>query len=409
MDDFSYRDGYDEGVYGTGPLRQRKSNTMLVAVLLVIVIFLCGVVSILSILNIRLFQALNRHNEQEAIISVADTAPTAPDETVQEDSPEKFPALPADPPAEEGSAETEELPLQEIYSRNIPAVVSVITKTHGASATGSGVIISSDGYIVTNHHVVEDAAAIIVKLSDDREMEAALIGQDEVCDLAVLQIEAEGLTAARFGDSDRLRVGDSVVAIGDPLGENFRGTMTNGIISAINRDVALGGMKLNLIQTNAALNSGNSGGPLIDSHGQVVGINTMKIGTFADMAGVEGIGFALPSKLVKDVAGQLITQGFVSGRPTLGLEVETLSKFYQHYFHMPAGLYITRIDPDGPCAELGLAQGDVLLKLNGEPVYTPADLHSFLYDHEIGDSIVLEIFREGQIGTATAILAEKTN
>lgn len=408
MDDFSYRDGYDEGVYGTGPLRQRKRNTMLIAVLLVIVIFLCGVVSILSILNIRLFQALSRRNEQEAIISVADTAPTTPEETMEQDAPESFIALPASPSAE-ASSEAEELPLQEIYARNIPAVVSIITKTHGASATGSGVIISTDGYIVTNHHVVEDAAAIIVKLSDDREMEASLIGQDEVCDLAVLQIEADNLTAAQFGDSDRLRVGDSVVAIGDPLGENFRGTMTNGIISAINRDVIIGGMKLNLIQTNAALNSGNSGGPLIDSHGLVVGINTMKIGTFADMAGVEGIGFALPAALVKNVAGQLISQGFVSGRPTLGLEVETLSKFYQHYFHMPAGLYITRIDPDGPCAELGLAQGDVLLKLNGEPVYTPADLHSFLFDHEIGDSIVLEIFREGQIGTATAILAEKTN
>lgn len=409
MEDFSYKDGYDEGVYGTGPLRQRKSNTMLITVLLVLVIFLCGVVSILSILNIRLFQALNRHNEQEAVISVADTNPTVPDAPPEDLTPEMFLSLPAEPSAAEDSPETDELPLQEIYSRNIPAVVSIITKTHGAAATGSGVIISPDGYIVTNHHVIEDAAVILVKLSDDREMEASLVGQDEVCDLAVLQIAADNLTAARFGDSDRLRVGDSVVAIGDPLGENFRGTMTNGIISAINRDVTLGGMKLNLIQTNAALNSGNSGGPLIDSHGHVVGINTMKIGTFADMAGVEGIGFALPSKLVKDVAEQLIHQGFVSGRPTLGLEVETLSKFYQHYFHMPAGLYITRIDPDGPCAELGLAQGDILLKLDSEPVFTPTDLRSFLFAREIGDSVVLEIFREGKIRTATAILAEKTD
>lgn len=408
MDDF-YKDGYDEGVYGTGPLHQRRSNTMLITVLLVIVIFLCGVVSILSILNIRLFQALNRHNEQEAIISVADTAPTLPESTAKEDIPDAFIRLPAAPPAVNAAPDSDELPLQEIYSRNIPAVVSVITKTHGASATGTGVIISPDGFIVTNHHVVEDAAAIIVKLNDDRELEGTVVGLDEVCDLAVLRIAADNLTAVQFGDSDQLRVGDSVVAIGDPLGENFRGTMTNGIISAINRDIALGGMKLNLIQTNAALNSGNSGGPLIDSHGQVVGINTMKIGAFADAAGVEGIGFALPSKLVSDVAEQLIRQGFVSGRPTLGLEVEALSRFYQHYFHMPAGLYITRIDPDGPCAELGLAQGDVLLSLDGEPVVTPSDLHSFLFDHQIGDSIVLEIYRKGQIGTATAILAEKTN
>lgn len=408
MDDFSYRDSYDEGVYGTGPLRQRKNNTMLITVLLVIVIFLCGVVSILSILNIRLFQALNRPKEQDLAISYAEIEPETSVPPTKDASTDisidlsEAPLFPDTVPEEGG------LSLQEIYSRNAPAVVSISTKTHGASATGSGVIFSADGYIITNHHVVADAATIIVKLSDDREMEAVVIGQDEICDLAVLQVSASDLTPAKFGDSNRLRVGDTVVAIGDPLGENFRGTMTNGIISAINRDVALGGMKLNLIQTNAALNSGNSGGPLINCYGQVVGINTMKIGAFSDVAGVEGIGFALPSTLVKDVAEQLISQGFVSGRPTLGIEGEALSKFYQRYYHLPAGLYITRIDPEGPCAGLGLTQGDILLKLDGVPIFTPEDLNSFLFAHEIGDSVTLEIFREGKIGTGSAVLAEKT-
>ncbi len=413
MDEYQYHDSAEEGFYGTGPLHQKKNNGMLIAVLLVIVILLCGVVSFLGVLNVRLFKRLSREPRQQDLpISIAaETIPveteTLPPATAPIDR--VFIDLHSSPASVDTVPEEGGLSLQEIYSQNIPSVVSITSLSRVGSSTGTGVIFSSRGFIVTNNHVIEDAARITVKLTDDRELDAVLVGADEVCDLAVLQVDADGLVPAQFGDDQRLRVGDTVVAIGDPLGENFRGTMTNGIVSAINRDVTINGLKLNLIQTNAALNSGNSGGPLINCYGQVIGINTMKIGAFTDVAGVEGIGFALPSTLVKDVVEQLISNGYVSGRPTLGIDGEQLSPFYQHYFRMPSGLYITWVDPEGPCGQVGLTQGDVLLRLDDIPIRTDNDLSTFLFSHNIGDSVTMEIYREGRVGTATVILAEKTN
>lgn len=407
MDNRNY-DLWEEGFYGTGPLHEKKDNNMLIAVLLVLVIFLCGVVSFLSILNIRLFRKLNQPKEMDLSVSFAS-------EPAEETAPMEPPAENVQMELQSSDLSVETLPeqgalsLQDIYSSNIDSVVSVTASGRGTHATGTGVIFSARGYIVTNHHVIENAEAVRVKLSDNRELDARLIGADDISDLAVLYVADESLKPARFGDSDRLRVGDTVVAIGDPLGENLRGTMTNGIISAINRDISMGGMKLNLIQTNAALNSGNSGGPLINCYGQVVGINTMKIGAFTDAAGVEGIGFALPSLLVRDVVEQLMTNGYVSGRPTLGISGETLASFYQHYYRMPAGLYITDVEPGGPCAQVGLTQGDILLRLDDTEIHTPADLNEFLFSHSIGDEVTLEVFRRGKIGTTSVVLEERTH
>ena len=274
--------------------------------------------------------------------------------------------------------------LQDIYTRNIGSVVSIICNRHGSSSTGTGVILSENGYIVTNAHVVEDGYAISVQLSDDRVLSAAVIGSDEISDLAVLQVQAEELIPAQFGDSSQLRVGDTVVAIGDPLGVKFRGTYTDGIVSAINRDVEMDGRVMTLIQTNAALNSGNSGGPLINCYGQVIGINTMKIGTFTDNAGVEGLGFAIPSATVKEIVDQLILQGYVSGRPTLGLEGESLSSFYQHYYRMPAGLYITEVNRSSDAYHKGVETGDILLYIGQDRITSPEEIAglTFAFDGE---------------------------
>ena len=212
----------------------------------------------------------------------------------------------------------------------------------------------------------------------------------------MLYISATDLTPAQFGDSFSLRVGDTVVAIGDPLGVEFRGTYTNGIVSAINRDVDMDGRTMTLIQTNAALNSGNSGGPLINCYGQVVGINTMKIGSFSDSAGVEGLGFAIPSLTVKEIVDQLVSQGYVSGRPTLGLEGETLSGVYQHYYRMPKGLYITNVTPGSPADNVGIEDGDILLSVNDTSIATMDDLRSALYTCEVGQSVEVVIYRGGQ-------------
>ena len=411
----NYNDPWDTGVYGTGRTNPPKNHGSAFAVLLILVIFLVGIVTLLSILNIRLFQKLNQQDQQDLSISftpetVAATEPAATeeaenvpmmlcDDTVTidlQESPESIDNIP-----QEGG-----MALQDIYEQNIPSAVSIICSNGHSNSTGTGVVLTADGYIVTNAHVVENARYVTVKLTDDREFDAVLVGRDEISDLAVLHIEAADLIPAVFGDSDILRVGDSVVAIGDPLGVDLRGTYTNGIISAINRDVAVDGRTMTLIQTNAALNSGNSGGPLINCYGQVIGINTMKIGAFTDSAGVEGIGFAIPSTTVRDIVDQIITQGYVSGRPTLGVAGESLSTLYQHFYHLPAGLYITAVEYNSPAYLCGIEVGDILLSIDDNRITDTDSLKAALYAHEAGDSVTVTIYRNGTTASATVKLAE---
>ena len=408
MDDkrYPFDSGFDDGVYGTGCTEPPKNHQAIIALLLIAVIFLGGISTALSVLNIRLFQQLNRPEEQAVAFSAArqtpaeSTEPTAP--LGQDASTVAIHAAP-DPQA---SPEGQALSLQEIYEKNIPSVVSITAQSVGATSTGTGVVLSVKGYLVTNCHVVEGAQDLRVRLSDDREFAAALVGSDPVSDLAVLYIDAEGLTEAQFGDSDSLRVGDSVVAIGDPLGVELRGTMTDGIVSAINRGVTVNGRTMNLIQTNAALNSGNSGGPLINSFGQVVGINTMKIGTFTDKSGVEGLGFAIPSATVKEIVNQIICQGYVSGRPWLGLTGEGFSPFYQRFYQVPTGLYITQVDPGSPADAVGLVPGDILVAMDGTGIASMEDLNTALYAHQVGDRVNLTVFRNGLQADVEVALTE---
>ena len=340
---------WEDDSWQTGSTKPPKSHSGVIAVMLIVIIFLCGVITVLGILNIRLFSQLQTREEadysitftpeetaeQPMVIAAEETAPVteapAAEETltVTEDSSISI-AIEESPASPENIPQSGGLSLQEIYEKNIPSVVSLACTLRSGTSTGTGVVLSGDGYILTNAHVVDGSRYVTVYLSDGRNFEATLVGADEITDLAVLRISAEDLDPVEFGDSSILRVGDSVSAIGDPLGMEFRGSFTDGIISAINRDVTIDGRKMSLIQTNAALNSGNSGGPLLNCYGQVIGINTMKIGAFTESAGVEGLGFAIPSATVKDVVEQLISQGYVSGRPTLGITGEALSVFYQH-------------------------------------------------------------------------------
>ena len=285
-------------------------------------------------------------------------------------------------------------------------MASISCTLSNGTASGTGVIFSDEGYIVTNAHVVDGAISVSAQLTDDRVFSARIIGCDEVSDLAVLRIDADNLIPAQFGDSSTLRVGDTVVAIGDPLGVKFRGTYTNGIISAINRDVDVDGHTMTLIQTNAALNSGNSGGPLINCYGLVIGINTMKIGAFTDSAGVEGLGFAIPSTTVKQIVDQLISQGYVSGRPTLGLEGESLSVFYQHYYRLPAGLYITRVDRGSDAFSKGIESGDILISIGSQRITTMNELKTAVYGYQVGDTVEVVIYRDGQQYRVSLTLSE---
>ncbi|MBR6738393.1 MAG: trypsin-like peptidase domain-containing protein, partial [Oscillospiraceae bacterium] len=209
----------------------------------------------------------------------------------------------------------EALPVQEIYERVNPSTVTVVAEIEGNRAgIGTGIIMTADGYILTNAHVIADALDCFIVLDTGEQYDVSLVGYDMEQDIAVLKAEAEGLPAAQFGDSDALRVGDPVYAIGNPLGIELRGTLTDGIVSAINRDVELDGVRMTLIQTNAALNSGNSGGPLINACGQVVGINLMKMDRSGrPIASVEGLGFAIPIVSVAYMVDDIIACGEVRG------------------------------------------------------------------------------------------------
>ena len=388
---------WDQGIYQTGSVEPKKKRSTAVTVLLIVLVLLLGVITLLGVMNIRLFTKLNQSQSNLSILSndnqnlTAVTNPTTP--VPREDLNIEIHSRPGEG---ENVPQTGGLSLQEIYAQCIDSVVSISCQTGGSSSSGTGVVLSENGYIVTNSHVVKDAKNILVQLGDSRKLQAVIVGEDTTSDLAVLQVEAEDLTPAVFGDSDALRVGDSVCAIGDPLGVELRGTMTNGIVSAINRDITTGGRTMTLIQTNAALNSGNSGGPLINCFGQVIGINTMKMGDSLSVAGVEGLGFAIPSTTMKSIVDQLISQGYVSGRPYLGIQGESVSELYQYFYHLPQGLFLTQVDSGSDAEAKGLCQGDILMSLDGVSVTSYQDLTTILYNYEVGDTIEAVIFRNNK-------------
>ncbi len=402
------QDPWDQGVYRTGSTKPPKNHRGLIAVLLVTVILLCGIVSILGIMNIRLFQQVSNTKTDNSlpIMFSNEAEQTFPVETASVDATQNTVSSVDSPISVENIPQEGGLSLQDIYEKNIPSVVSISCNYASGSSTGTGVILSADGYIVTNCHVVEDAKTIDVLLSDGRTLSADLVGMDTVSDLAVLHVTAEDLIPAVLGDSTALRVGDVVVAIGDPLGIELRGTMTDGIVSAINRDVDVGGRTMSLIQTNAALNSGNSGGPLINCYGQVIGINTMKMGDSMSSAGVEGLGFAIPSTTVEDIVNQLIEKGYVSGRPYLGIEGESISSFYQFYYRLPKGLFITAITPGSSAEKAGLEVGDILISLDNINITSSHVLETLLYGYVPGDDINAVVYRSGKQYSITLTVGE---
>ncbi len=400
------REPWNQNFYQTGYTQPPKRRGGCVLFLVILVILLGGIVTLMGLLNIRLFRAVATGEKTPAVgfVSEETTASAETEEATAATTTQGGLSLELEsaPQSVENVPQEGGLSLQAIYEKAIPSVVSVLS----ANGSGTGVIVSQDGFIVTNQHVVGQMAAVEVLLTDGRRLEASVVGADGASDLAVLRVDAQGLTPAEFGDSASLRVGDAVVAIGDPLGVELRGTMTNGIVSAINRDITTGGRTLTLIQTNAALNNGNSGGPLLNCYGQVVGINTMKIGDNVNVSGVEGLGFAIPATTVKEVVDQLANQGFVSGRPSLGLEVQSISAFDRLYYRLPQGLYITSVDAGSDAAKQGILAGDILLQLDSTRLYDVSGLQSALYGYNAGDTVELIIYRSGMQYSVPVVLSE---
>lgn len=291
-------------------------------------------------------------------------------------------------------AVSDELSFQAIYEKCIPSIVSVLTTADGGGGTGTGVILTEDGYLVTNYHVIQGGSSVEILLHDGKSYDAKLVGGDQTQDLAVLKINAKGLTPAEFGDSDVLQVGDLAFAIGNPLGEELRGTMTDGIISAIDRDVHMDGNVMTLLQTSAALNPGNSGGALINRYGQVVGITNMKMMSYFET--IEGLGFAIPSVTTKSVVEALISTGHIAGRPTLGFTGYSLSKSAAKEIKLVPGVYVQSVEKKSDAYAQGLQSGDVVTECEGKAVASVEEVNAIKADFEPGDTLSFKIYREGK-------------
>ncbi len=306
--------------------------------------------------------------------------------------------------------ETEELTLRELYERCIPSVVGITAMVPDGSGYfwGTGIILTEDGYIVTNTHILDGTDSVTVTLWDDRELEAKLVGADNVSDLAVLKVEAEGLTPAEFCGT-AVSVGDAVAALGNPLGEELRGTLTDGIISAINRDVSYNSHSMTLLQTNAAINEGNSGGPLLNMYGQVVGITNMKMMGTSAYSAIEGIGFAIPTSTIQEVVNQLLRNGRVTGRAAIGVTIGPIPEDAAAAYSLPDGLYVVSVAEGSDAAAKGLAEGDVITAIDGQGVTTTAQVGEIIAGLEVGDTITMTVYRNGETFDVEVALVETSD
>ena len=300
------------------------------------------------------------------------------------------------------AAEGEALTAQEVYAAVNPSVVMVAVAIDEEKASiGTGVILTEDGYVVTNAHVIAGGLSAWVALDTGEVLDAELVGFDSNEDLALLKlVDGQGLPTARLGDSDACVVGDQVYAIGNPLGVELRGTLTNGLISAIDRQVTMEGRVMTMLQTTAALNNGNSGGPLINDRGQVIGINTMKMsGGKTATATVEGLGFAVPTRRVVAVINDIMATGAFHGIPSLGIYVGQEMQADGAY-----QLVIYDVTEDYGAAEAGLLPGDVILAADGTEVHETWELLDLRGRHIVGESMVLTVQRGDQVFDADVTL-----
>ena len=303
----------------------------------------------------------------------------------------------------------------QVYVQTVNSVVGITTESTTnifgqeavAASAGSGFILSEDGYIITNCHVVEGADTIQVSLFNGDEFPAELVGADKGYDIAVLKIEATGLPKVTVGDSDQLKVGEEVVAIGNPLGE-LTFTMTNGILSALDREINTDGNPQNMLQTNAAINSGNSGGPLFDMDGNVIGVTTAKYsGATSSGTTIEGLGFAIPINDALRVAYNLVEYGYVKGQAYLGVTVKTIPSDMAAYYGLPLGPRVESVNP-GSCAEkAGIQVGDIVVKFNGQEVENNPALMSALKKTKAGDVVNMTLFRAGAEVEVSVTLDER--
>lgn len=329
-------------------------------------------------------------------------------DSVQEDTPEGIIPLPEkdeDEYSSDGSIDLKSLPrdnsdkdkytTQYAYKKVAESTIGVVCYEKGftgePASQGTGIVITNDGYIATNSHVIGDSRTaynVQVVTNDGTTYEAKVVGFDSRTDLAVLKVNARNLTPAEFCDSDLVEVGIDVIAVGNPGGMDFQNSLTRGVVSALNRELGLSA-QVSYIQTDAAINPGNSGGPLSNMYGQVIGITTAKISSES----VEGMGFAIPSRTVKEIVDDLMTQGYVSNRVRIGISGQAVSSAMQQYYNLPGGILVGTIAEDGPCYNTELKVNDIITKIDDEEVADFSDVFAILGEHKPGDKVVLTVYR----------------
>lgn len=309
--------------------------------------------------------------------------------------------------------------LSDIVAKTADSVVEItefstattyFNSSYTSEGNGSGVIISADGYILTNNHVINNAEKITVRLRNGKEYEASLVGQDSKTDIAVIKIDATGLSPATIGDSSKTRVGDFVLAIGNPLGK-LGGTVTYGYVSALEREIGIDGSTMNLMQFDAAVNPGNSGGGLFNSNGELIGVVNAKSTGYS----VEGIGFAIPVNDVRQVIEDILTHGYATNRPYLGVSLSNSSYTSRNsygsiwdYFYQTVqyGATVNSILENSPAEKAGIQKGDIIISIDGKVVSDKSDVNSEIAAHEVGDEIEIGIIRENRTRTVKATLEE---
>ena len=310
---------------------------------------------------------------------------------------------------------SKQLTAAEVYAQNVNSTVGITTSinstnfwgyTTTAAASGSGFIISEDGYIITNYHVIEGASSIKVTTYSGDSYDATVVGYDESNDIAVLKVNATGLSPAVIGDSDNMNVGDSVVAIGNPLGE-LTFSLTSGAVSALNREVTLSnGVTMDLIQTDCAINSGNSGGALFNMYGEVVGITNAKYSSSSNSeASIDNIGFAIPMNRVYDIVKSIIEKGYIA-KPYIGVSAADVSAETQAY-GLPEGAAIKSVSEDGPAAKAGLQVNDIVTKVGDRKITCANDLVDAVSEASAGDVLKMTVYRSGSTVEIEVTVGEK--
>ena len=372
--------------------RRRRRSVWVVASLASV---FCALTLISNLMLLRMYEGSLSPDEQVGPSQVGNPGTPAP-----APQPTPAPADPAPTPAPGGSytMDIQDQPgpdsesgvtvvdVSAVVERASASVVGILSESYGggyygavSTGTGTGIILSEDGYIVTNHHVVEGGTLLTVIVSDEESYEAKLVG------------------------SDAIKVGQAAIAIGNPGGMDLSGTTTYGIISGINRSVEIGNYRMNLLQTDASINPGNSGGSLLNQYGQVIGVTNAKLA--AD--GYEGIGFAIPINEVKPIVEELIAKGYVSGRPVVGVSVSALSSMASSFYGFPRGLYVSSIAPDSNAYKTGLRPGDIITEFNGQPVASVTEAVVLRDACQVGQEIKLTIYRNRVYYEATITLEEQ--